>query len=57
MWTCCSSPAGTDPVPPILALLLGAVLFGETLGLPILGAAVLVAAGIVLMNRPVAPAA
>lgn len=41
---------------PILALLLGALLFDETLGLPILLAAVLVAAGIVLMNRP-APAA
>jgi len=41
---------------PILALLLGALLFGETLGLPILLAAVLVALGIVLMNRT-APAA
>jgi drug/metabolite transporter (DMT)-like permease len=37
---------------PILALLLGALLFGETVGLPILGAAALVASGIVLINRP-----
>ncbi|MBL9051298.1 MAG: DMT family transporter [Tabrizicola sp.] len=40
---------------PILALLLGALLFGETVGPAILGAAALVAAGIVLINRPVPP--
>ncbi len=37
---------------PILALTLGALFFGETIGLPILLAAALVAAGIVLINRP-----
>jgi drug/metabolite transporter (DMT)-like permease len=41
---------------PILALLLGAVLFDETIGLPILLAAGLVALGIVLINRPAATA-
>jgi drug/metabolite transporter (DMT)-like permease len=39
---------------PILALILGAVLFGETIGPASLGAAALVAAGIVLINRPTA---
>ena len=38
---------------PILALLLGALIFGESLTWAILAAAVLVAAGIVLINRPV----
>jgi drug/metabolite transporter (DMT)-like permease len=42
---------------PILALLLGALIFDETIGLPILLAAILVAAGIVLINRPVRVAA
>lgn len=37
---------------PVLALILGAIVFDETVGLPILGAAILVAAGIVLINRP-----
>ena len=48
-----STVASFSFLTPILALLLGALLFGETLGLPILGAALLVAAGILLMNRPV----
>ena len=42
---------------PILAIGLGAVIFGETVTWAILGAAVLVAAGIVLINRPSAPGA
>jgi drug/metabolite transporter (DMT)-like permease len=50
-----STVASFSFLTPILALLLGALLFGETIGLPILVAAALVAAGIVLMNRPVAP--
>lgn len=37
---------------PILALLLGALLFDEILGTPILLAALLAAAGIMLINRP-----
>jgi drug/metabolite transporter (DMT)-like permease len=48
-----STVASFSFLTPILALVLGAVLFGETIGLPILLAAALVAAGIVLINRPV----
>jgi drug/metabolite transporter (DMT)-like permease len=51
-----STVASFSFLTPILALTLGALLFGETLGLPILLAAALVAAGIVLINRPSAPA-
>lgn len=40
---------------PILALGLGALIFGESITWAILGAAVLVAAGIVLINRPARP--
>jgi drug/metabolite transporter (DMT)-like permease len=47
-----STVASFSFLTPILALLLGAVLFGETIGPAILGAAALVAAGIVLINRP-----
>ncbi|KAF0137153.1 MAG: Multidrug transporter [Xanthobacteraceae bacterium] len=47
-----STVASFSFLSPILALLLGAILFDETIGLPILGAAALVAAGIVLINRP-----
>jgi drug/metabolite transporter (DMT)-like permease len=47
-----STVASFSFLTPIFALLLGVLFFGETLGLPILLAAVLVAAGIVLMNRP-----
>ena len=47
-----STVASFSFLTPILALILGALLFGETIGLPILVAALLVAAGIVLMNRP-----
>ena len=40
---------------PILAIALGALIFGETVTWAILAAAALVAAGIVLINRPTAP--
>jgi drug/metabolite transporter (DMT)-like permease len=40
---------------PILAIALGALVFGETVTPAILGAAALVAAGIVLINRPTTP--
>ena len=46
-----STVASFSFLTPILALLLGALLFGETLGLPILLAAGLVAVGILLINR------
>jgi drug/metabolite transporter (DMT)-like permease len=49
-----STVASFSFLTPILALLLGALFFGETVGLPILLAAALVAVGIVLINRPVA---
>ena len=42
---------------PILAIALGALIFGETVTSAILAAAGLVAAGIVLINRPTAPRA
>ncbi len=42
---------------PIFAIALGALIFGETVTWAILGAAVLVAGGIVLINRPAAPSA
>ena len=55
LWLLAAYPSATVAsfsfLTPILALLLGALLFGETLGLPILLAAALVAVGIVLMNR------
>ncbi|MBN8630590.1 MAG: DMT family transporter [Rhodobacterales bacterium] len=57
LWLLSVYPASTVAsfsfLTPILAILLGAVLFGETIGLPILIAAGLAAAGIVLINRPV----
>jgi drug/metabolite transporter (DMT)-like permease len=46
-----STVASFSFLTPILALLLGALLFGETIGMPILLAAGLVALGIVLINR------
>lgn len=52
-----STVASFSFLTPILAILLGALLFGETIGLPILVAAALVASGIVLINRPAAPGA
>ncbi|MBL9075223.1 DMT family transporter [Tabrizicola sp.] len=59
LWLLSVYPASTVAsfsfLTPILAILLGALLFGETIGLPILLAAALAAAGIVLINRP-APA-
>ncbi len=56
LWLMSVYPASTVAsfsfLTPILALGLGAVIFGETVTWPILGAAGLVAAGIVLINRP-----
>jgi drug/metabolite transporter (DMT)-like permease len=40
---------------PILAIALGALIFGETITWAILASAGLVAAGIILINRPTAP--
>ena len=61
LWLLSVYPASTVAsfsfLTPILAILLGALLFGETIGLPILVAAALVASGIVLINRPAAPGA
>jgi drug/metabolite transporter (DMT)-like permease len=50
-----STVASFSFLTPILALLLGALIFGESLTWSILAAALLVAGGIVLINRP-APA-
>jgi drug/metabolite transporter (DMT)-like permease len=50
-----STVASFSFLTPILALGLGALIFGESITWPILAAALLVAAGIVLINRP-APA-
>lgn len=47
-----STVASFSFLTPILALGLGALIFGESLTWPILAAALLVAAGIVLINRP-----
>jgi len=47
-----STVASFSFLSPIFAITLGAVLFGETVGPAILVAAVLVAAGIILINRP-----
>ena len=59
LWLLSVYPASTVAsfsfLTPILAILLGALLFGETIGLPILLAAALAAAGIVLINRPATP--
>ena len=59
LWLMSVYPASTVAsfsfLTPILALGLGALIFGETVTWPILGAAVLVAAGIVLINRPTGP--
>ena len=49
-----STVASFSFLTPVLALALGALVFGETIGLPILLAAALVAIGIVLINRPTA---
>lgn len=57
LWLMSVYPASTVAsfsfLTPIFALTLGALIFGETVTWAILGAAVLVAAGIVLINRPV----
>ncbi|MDP3264567.1 MAG: DMT family transporter [Tabrizicola sp.] len=56
LWLMSVYPASTVAsfsfLTPIFALTLGALVFGETVTWAILGAAVLVAAGIVLINRP-----
>ncbi len=61
LWLLSVYPAATVAsfsfLSPVLALGLGAVVFGESLTLPILGAAILVALGIVLINRPISPSA
>ena len=58
LWLLSVYPASTVAsfsfLTPILALLLGALFFGETIGPAILLAAALAAAGIVLINRPAA---
>ncbi len=55
LWLMSVYPASTVAsfsfLTPILALTLGALIFGETVTWPVLGAAALVAAGIVLINR------
>ena len=59
LWLLSVYPASTVAsfsfLTPILALLLGSLLFGETIGPAILLAAALAAAGIVLINRPATP--
>ena len=50
-----STVASFSFLTPVLALILGATFFGETLNLAILGAVVLVGAGIILINRPARP--
>ena len=56
LWLLSVYPASTVAsfsfLTPVLAVLLGAVFFGETIGPAILGAAALIAVGIVLINRP-----
>lgn len=52
-----STVASFSFLTPILALVLGAVLLGESLTWSILGAASFVAAGIILINRPTKPSA
>lgn len=47
-----STVASFSFLTPVFALTLGALIFGETITWAILGAAALVAAGIVLINRP-----
>jgi drug/metabolite transporter (DMT)-like permease len=56
LWLMSVYPASTVAsfsfLTPVLALGLGALIFGESITWPILGAALLVGAGIVLINRP-----
>jgi drug/metabolite transporter (DMT)-like permease len=52
-----STVASFSFLTPVLALLFGATLFGETLNGAILGSVILVAAGIILINRPARPQA
>lgn len=60
LWLLSAYPAATVAsfsfLTPIFALSLGALVFDETLSPSILGAAILVAAGILLINRPAARA-
>lgn len=51
-----STVAAFSFLTPILAILLGALFFGETLSWSIVGPGALVAIGIVMINRPVSPA-
>lgn len=59
LWLLSVYPASTVAafsfLTPILALGLGALILGESVTWPILGAAILVGAGIVLINRPAGP--
>lgn len=50
-----STVASFSFLTPVFALSLGALIFGETITLAILGSALLVAIGIVLINRPTRP--
>jgi drug/metabolite transporter (DMT)-like permease len=56
LWLLSVYPASTVAsfsfLTPILAIALGAAIFGESVTWAILGSAVLVALGIVLINRP-----
>ncbi len=52
-----STVASFSFLTPVLALILGSTFFGETLNGAILGAVVLVAIGIILINRPSGPKA
>lgn len=52
-----STVASFSFLTPVLSLIFGATVFGETLNPAILGAVALVAAGIILINRPVRPRA
>lgn len=58
LWLMSVYPASTVAsfsfLTPIFGLALGALIFGETVTWPILGSALLVAVGIVLINRPTA---
>lgn len=59
LWLLSVYPASTVAsfsfLTPILSILLGALIFGESVTWPILGSSALVAAGIVLINRPTRP--
>lgn len=52
-----STVASFSFLTPVLSILLGALFFGETLNGAILGSVLLVAVGIILINRPASPKA